>query len=237
MLGAIYRDDGKSGGMLPLRQTDPDLDFETLSPYPDLPAQRHGVAARFRLGLTYVIKCVVLCLIVWFAVTLMIRSRGSQSTTKTVDCSCGDTLQEARSRGCIFDALSTSWLPPRCIDESVSTKFDLSGPEPDGTWPYFTSTNGSQKIHASELWRHTYDSDDGYWTTNRWHISHCLYFWLRQYRELKRGVITWDESHDGEAHIPHCLEIITMVASGLEPIDAIRTHAWQNPSKKHDHHM
>ncbi|KAH8897124.1 hypothetical protein GQ53DRAFT_742973 [Thozetella sp. PMI_491] len=52
------------------------------------------------------------------------------------ECDCGTSVLEARSLGCLFNALASAWLPPECRDDKLTPEFNRSGPGPGGSWSY-----------------------------------------------------------------------------------------------------
>lgn len=42
-------------------------------------------------------------------------------------CDCGNSVAEAISRRCKFDALSMAWLPEHCRDDELTAEFDTTG--------------------------------------------------------------------------------------------------------------
>jgi hypothetical protein len=42
-------------------------------------------------------------------------------------CDCGESVAEAISLGCKFDALSMAWLPEHCRDDELTAEFDMTG--------------------------------------------------------------------------------------------------------------
>ena len=61
-------------------------------------------------------------LIIGAAIVIGINSIPHQS--RVLVKPCGDSPEEARSRGCHFDVIFFCWLAPECYDAELSTKFD-----------------------------------------------------------------------------------------------------------------
>ncbi|PYI06678.1 hypothetical protein BO78DRAFT_294227, partial [Aspergillus sclerotiicarbonarius CBS 121057] len=117
-------------------------------------------------------------------------------------CWCGTSDQEALAMGCRYDHLAVDWLPPHCIDDELTAEFDLSGPGPDGEWPYFKHHNGTGPVGTAELDGYAEAAVD-YYTTRQWHIAHCVFTWRKQFRARFTGKMV-EPWNDNEEHIVHC---------------------------------
>jgi len=127
---------------------------------------------------------------------------------------CGKSPAEAIARGCHFDIIATAWLPPKCIDYELASEFAALRP-----WHFFHDQNGTQPISNDP---DTLGSQSGLiWTTNRWHVAHCLYMWKKLNRALVQGRQT-----DGEAikkaHTDHCsMDILEIDTYDLDAMESI----------------
>lgn len=96
---------------------------------------------------------------------------------------CGTTPAKAKSRDCHFDLISTSWLPPKCIDDELVHEFQSVFP-----WTYYADPG------ANETWPSDPDTlgavGGKIWTTERWHTAHCLFMWKKLSRALVQGRTT-----------------------------------------------
>ena len=118
-------------------------------------------------------------------------------------CSCGGTTtEEAKARGCIFTPLAISWLPPHCVDMELSDEFDKLGPGPNGEWDYWADLNKTQRLTREEVGALA-DYDGVFYTTQEWHVMHCLFTWQKHYRSKWTGV-TIERRSNGLDHIGHC---------------------------------
>lgn len=59
---------------------------------------------------------------------------------------CGKSVKEALAKGCIFDELSTAWLPERCRDEELLAELTTKGDGPNGTWLYWADKEHTQPL-------------------------------------------------------------------------------------------
>jgi hypothetical protein len=121
-------------------------------------------------------------------------------------CYCGKSVSDALSRGCTYDRLASAWLPKECIDEELSKEFDEAGPGPNGKWDYFVDENGTKTLDVSELGAYADSPHARYWTTLEWHITHCFYYWRKQYRSQYTEILM-EKRYDNEGHIQHCGQI------------------------------
>jgi len=142
---------------------------------------------------------------------------------KPVSCSCGGTtVAEAKSRGCVFSPLALSWLPPQCLDKELSDDFDLQGPLPGGAWPYWADHNATIPITREQMGElaDIPEKKGVFYTTQGWHVTHCMYTWRKHYRARFNNVaLEW--RNDGIDHIEHC----TGIVSDRAPLDQIWTMA------------
>jgi len=142
-----------------------------------------------------------------------LREQKRESETKTEtgieveaevgDCECGHSVSEALSMGCKYDLLAAAWLPPVCIDTSLSAEFDRSGPNPDGSWSYYSSRHGTETLTYEQISAMADNVSAVYFTTQEWHIVHCNFYWLKLLRSKWMGVVM-EQRYDSEMHIRHC---------------------------------
>lgn len=152
--------------------------------------------------------------------------------------------KEALQRNCVYDTLSTSWLPPYCRDAELTAKFDKSGDGPNGEWEYFADQNGTQRISVEEI-AVLGDIGGHFWVSRYWHRAHCMFYWQKQFRQRDTKVVM-EQRFDGLAHVEHCTRLLlrTTNLSALMPVpvlmnssaaDAIRLSPEEN--QDHSHHM
>jgi len=110
---------------------------------------------------------------------------------------CGHTAEDAVARGCEFDQVTTSWLPPRCIDRELQEEF-LTTIRPGG-WRFWAQDDQTQEHDAEQLGWVT----DEIWATNEWHMWHCLYVWRKLARAVRNGKPI-DGSTLSLTHTDHC---------------------------------
>lgn len=121
-------------------------------------------------------------------------------------CDCGSNTQEAISRSCVYDTLATAWLPPFCRDTELTAQFDKSGDGPNGSWSYFSDSEGRHQLSVGELGS-LGDGDKRFWASRRWHRAHCLFYWQKLYRMRKTGLVL-EERYHSWSHIQHCTRLL-----------------------------
>ena len=117
-------------------------------------------------------------------------------------CECGQTAEEALTLNCIYDSLSTAWLPPHCRDDELTAEFDRSGPGVDGKWTYFADENGTVPLSKVDL-AALGPAGGAFWTSRDWHVAHCLFYWLKYKRMSQTGAVM-EARFDTVKHIKHC---------------------------------
>ena len=108
---------------------------------------------------------------------------------KPTICNCGSSIADAKSKGCKFDSLATSWLPPACRDDELTAEFERSGPLEGGAWPYYKDLRKMHLLSVEDL-ANMADNESGdrtYYMTTEWYIARCLYYWRKMERAEKLG--------------------------------------------------
>ncbi|KIM98238.1 hypothetical protein OIDMADRAFT_128271 [Oidiodendron maius Zn] len=137
---------------------------------------------------------------------ILARSTSSKFR-RPVSCSCGGTtVAEALSRGCVFTPLALGWLPPQCLDLELSDDFDKQGPLAGGEWPYWADLNGTTRLTREEMGLLA-EVGGVFYTTQEWHVMHCMYTWRKHYRSQFTGV-NIERRSNGIDHIHHCEGIV-----------------------------
>ncbi|KAI1379060.1 hypothetical protein F4677DRAFT_442786 [Hypoxylon crocopeplum] len=134
-------------------------------------------------------------------------------------CSCGGTtVAEAKRRGCIFTPLAIAWLPPHCVDMELSNDFDKQGPGPNGEWDYWSDINMTRRLTREEA-GDLADHNGVFYATQDWHVTHCVYTWMKHYRSRWTGV-TIERRSNGLDHIGHCKDVLK-IRGGLQEIKTV----------------
>ncbi|KIX03841.1 uncharacterized protein Z518_07394 [Rhinocladiella mackenziei CBS 650.93] len=112
---------------------------------------------------------------------------------------CGSSRDDAVSRGCQFDIMSFSWLPPACYDEALAIEFaGLRG------WQYFRDENRTTGIPRKEVALGQYDL---LYVSTEYHVLHCTYMWRKMHRAVLKAAPI--DGYIGEYnHTKHCEEVL-----------------------------
>lgn len=143
---------------------------------------------------------------------------------------CGATQDEAIANGCIFDLMSFVYVPPACFEatiyaETLSPESSLA-PEAAGFFPWFRWANLTEPIPQDENELSKYRS---VWTTEGWHVAHCLYTWRVSTRALARvgagekGIYVVEEA-TSSAHVDHCnMLVLDHDTASMTPLRVYRS--------------
>lgn len=116
---------------------------------------------------------------------------------KTAVATCGSTIEEAMALNCTWDLLAAAWLPPACIDQELTEDFRSQGP-----WRYFADREGKEELTEEDLqWR--VGEGNEYYTSLRYHKTHCSYQWRKMHRAMERGSKIENKLADYH-HTMHC---------------------------------
>jgi hypothetical protein len=126
---------------------------------------------------------------------------------------CGTSLAEAKSRGCIYDTLNNAWIPGHCQDD-----FSIMEYEADGSWYPYADENRTQRLRKEEL-----GDRDFYYTSLRDHIVHCATLWRRQFRAWSEGWSYLDDVLVDPVHTMHCSKYLVDLTDRFE--NDFRVHA------------
>jgi len=73
----------------------------------------------------------------------------------------------------------------------------------------------SERLGEDETYRYTFDTPGEYfYTTPRWHLKHCFYYWRKQHRASFTGV-TIEGRYKSERHVKHCGDMFLHPPTGL----------------------
>ena len=88
----------------------------------------------------------------------------------------------------------------------LADEFDNAGPE--GGWPYWADINGTIPLTREEVGAIADIPGGVFYTSQEWHVMHCMYTWRKHYRSKWTGV-TVERRSNGLDHIHHCEGIVT----------------------------
>ncbi|MCJ1363531.1 hypothetical protein MMC16_002638 [Acarospora aff. strigata] len=203
-------DDGKIESEKLLSQVDAESclvrdEFEFVRPRRSRWSQASSWAWRF----------IMVLLIGWSLFNVTSHLWSTSHVSERTSCSCGNSIEEAKSLDCEYDTLASAWLPPACRDEELTAEFDRAGPEPDGSWVYYTDLSKSGTYSIDEV-AALADRPIYYYNTKEWHVAHCTYNWRKAVRAHFTGV-TLELRADTEDHVKHCEAMI----KNPYPLDAV----------------
>ncbi|KAI5927175.1 hypothetical protein F4810DRAFT_433124 [Camillea tinctor] len=123
---------------------------------------------------------------------------------------CGDSAHEATRRGCHFDIMSFSWLPPRCFDEELTHSFDAIQP-----WEWFSDLEGTQPVSREEVLR---GEADALFVSFEYHRAHCTSMWKKLHRAI--GNNGYIDSYIGNYnHTVHCEKMLLTTSEQKATLD------------------
>lgn len=125
--------------------------------------------------------------------------------------SCGETLDEAHQRGCTFDALTLSWLHPKCSIYGHQQFLEIPKNSSAGTWQYWKDEGGSQEIGNYEAVS-MLPPRSRYWTTQEQHLDHCKWMLARIHDAATTPGKRLDTKTASHEHTMHCLEVLVEAA-------------------------
>jgi hypothetical protein len=159
-------------------------------------------------------------------------------------CDCGANIEEALQLDCVYDTLSTSWLPPYCRDAELTAKFDKAGDDPNGEWSYFADQQGTHRLSVKEI-AALGDTGGHFWASRYWHRAHCLFYWQKQFRQRDTRVVM-EQRFDGLKHVEHCTHLLlrTTEMQQLIPVPVLMNSSAADAARlspeghdDHSHHM
>jgi hypothetical protein len=165
----------------------------------------------------------ILCGIGVLALIRLLLAATIPRNNATVDCNCGASIQDALSKGCKYDSMATSWLPPACRDDELINQFNHAGPGPNGEWDYFKTQAGNESYTLTEvaMLAEKTGEEAAFWTTHEWHIAHCLFYWRKESRARVNRKTAIEKSFTGEYHVNHCEDVL----KACRPLDEINTRS------------
>jgi hypothetical protein len=108
-----------------------------------------------------------------------ITKESSSPPQKPILTYCGDTRDQALAKGCTFDMMSWSWMPPACEDVQLSNEY-LQLRE----WEWFADKNMTQPVSRDEveqgIVKHV-------WTSREWEEVQCVYNLRKVHRAARAG--------------------------------------------------
>lgn len=119
-----------------------------------------------------------------------------------VTAHCGTTPQEAQDRGCLWDIMSYGWIHPNCFDKEESARWEAEY----GPWAWYVDRPNNE-THLAETPYDQLPYVPVVWTTQGYHVVHCLY--VLKMLHLA-GMSANPVSNEGIdlGHTDHCVKLI-----------------------------
>lgn len=121
-------------------------------------------------------------------------------------CNCGNTTAAARAMSCEYDEMAAAWLPTHCIDRELLDVFRKSGDGPDGGWQYWSDSRHTHALTLEEVGALADTPGSLFFTTFKWHTSHCFFYLWKIQRSRTTGVMV-EARYDNARHTKHCGEM------------------------------
>lgn len=160
-----------------------------------------------------------------FDLVLRITPTKSYSSNSGPRCYCGNSVEEAKSLGCAYVPLAAAWLPVHCRDEYLEEEFNLMGPNPDHSWPYYADYKRETAIDIDAMANQA-GTENHFFSEWEAHVVHCMFYWRKLQRAQFTGVVV-EPRYNTDAHISHCTRLIL---GGHGPYPQIATVTLGNES-------
>ncbi|KAJ5962153.1 hypothetical protein N7501_007094 [Penicillium viridicatum] len=114
---------------------------------------------------------------------------------------CGEVASQAQARGCHFDLISFSWLPPACYDAELTEDFLKSY-----NWTWSTDPQGKNLVPIEDVKKGDFEY---LFTDLKYHVVHCAYMWKKLHRALSTGDLSRVDGYTaGYGHTKHCTQMM-----------------------------
>jgi len=134
---------------------------------------------------------------------LPVPSRSGLYTTKIVNggviegTQCGDSWQEAKALGCIYDKMASRWYSPECFDK---VSFDAMMSEPGTNFTWFLDKKHTVQVPSEIAQNGEFEL---LYPLHDFHKIHCLYLWRKMHHALLNNLPLDDDLME-EDHTIHC---------------------------------
>lgn len=145
---------------------------------------------------------------------------------------CGNSTNEARSLGCVFQIWSNAWVPAPCYSATLDADFRLlqSGVMPETFdqsmagwpaqthgWSYFSDEEASNSIQFDTVAK---GEIDVIYTTWLQHMWHCAFTWRKILMNLNGENISLTDRDLSKGHTGHCSEMVVNAGAwGLDTVN------------------
>jgi hypothetical protein len=94
------------------------------------------------------------------------------------DCGSNHTPEEARAKGCLFDAMSWLWVRPECYDQALIDNFMN---RTDWSWHTDWRLTPESQVPLETVLRGDHPH---LFTQKKYHSIHCTYMWQKMHKAL-----------------------------------------------------
>ena len=115
---------------------------------------------------------------------------------------CGTTPEEARARGCKFDVILYSWVPPLCYDAELQQAY-LDQRESE----WYLERGGGSGARVSQE-RASTGEEPGLWLPWAYHDYHCQFIWKMMTRILRNSSMGIPGRLLEYYHTDHCINVL-----------------------------
>ncbi|KAK2052707.1 hypothetical protein LY76DRAFT_467798, partial [Colletotrichum caudatum] len=129
---------------------------------------------------------------------------------------CGADLEEAKARGCSYDPLTLTWLPPQCSRVGADD-FTRAA---DGDRPFTYYKDRKKTEVYPDLG--TRLGTNIYWSTAGEHVAHCAFIIIRKATAEAEGT-PLDGLSSSLEHLRHCTLMLLEFARYSPHFDSINT--------------
>ena len=121
---------------------------------------------------------------------------------------CGTTPEEARAKGCKFDIILYSWVPPPCYDHEIQVAYMENR---ESEWYRNRGGEGGEKIPQE---RAALGVEPGLWLSWAYHDYHCQYIWKMMTRILRNSSMGVAGRLLEYYHTDHCINVLKGIEKG-----------------------
>ncbi|KAL9118495.1 MAG: hypothetical protein Q9187_004961 [Circinaria calcarea] len=124
---------------------------------------------------------------------------------------CGTTPEEARTKGCQFDLVLYSWVPPPCYDAELQQAYK---DERESEWYRHREGLNGEMVPQE---RAALGIEEGLWLSWAYHDYHCQFIWRMMTRILRNSSMGVPGRLLEYYHTDHCIHVL----KGTEPGPAV----------------
>ncbi|KAF4636690.1 hypothetical protein G7Y89_g1377 [Cudoniella acicularis] len=123
------------------------------------------------------------------------QTHGSIATDKVIAMDCGNSVAEAKAKGCVFEPMEYGWTPKQCFYQELSDMYD-----PMGDRPWFYGPDWKEQVPTERLRQ----GEEPELFTPDYHAEHCLYSWRKLAWALEHRMPYIESKSADLAHSTHC---------------------------------